>query len=207
MVEVFVGDTCYKYLQECCVGSFLNSLVTIVRPVGGDSRQGNRSQRQFHLIDLGLACRFGQVATELLLRYLSDADKESFMEWTVPSHKPEDVHGCDLSEVKDEESQPSWGHSKWLAPEVIPHWSVFIPGDMYSLGILVMEVASCCELTFLIRPLWKVAELCLPANPRRRCSLTRLSHAIATLKSRLAADQLGQTLGVFLPITETESAG
>lgn len=157
------------------MGGFLDSLVTIARLLGeihangmvhNDVRALNITftcsvrEPDFHLIDLGLARRFGHVATELLLRYLSDVGAGSFEVWSEPSQNSEDVY-CDSGGTK---SQPAWTHGEWLAPEVILQRPMFASGDVYSLGVLVMEVATACKHAFLIRPLWKVAKMCLLVN-------------------------------------------
>ena len=81
MVQVFVGNTYDKYLQECSVGGFLDSLVSIAHRIGEIHAKGivhNDVRAQnitftgsvrhpvFHLIDLGLACRSGHIPGECL---------------------------------------------------------------------------------------------------------------------------------------------
>lgn len=199
IVQEFVGDTYVEYLEQCTVGGFLDSLVTIVRLIGeihakgiahNDVRNlnitftGSVREPVFHMIDLGLACRFGQVAGELVQN--REGKRRNFT-WSVPSwrHKDEECVLCNDDDEEAEKSKPM-GYN-WLAPE-----------DVYSFGVMVMEVMQSSATTSLLRPLWRVVNMCTPVNPKRRCVLACATRAIANIKALLTPSQLDQALFLSL---------
>ena len=191
IVQVFVGMSYDKFLVQCSVGGFLDSVVTLTHLVGeihdrgivhndvqprNITFTGSVSQPVFHIIDLGLACRPGHIAGNCLFK-------------------------CDISHDSANRSGDADIHNNaagnqkfrlcgvWMAPEVLKGRPVFFSGDVYSFGFLIANVASEC-IEFLKRHLREVEKLCIRRDPERRCSLTNVAQAIKGIRDQLGPEHL-----------------
>ncbi|MPC36024.1 hypothetical protein E2C01_029468 [Portunus trituberculatus] len=203
LVQVYCGDTYMEYVQHCSVGGFLDSLVAIARLLGeihakdichNDVRMqnitftGSVRVPVFHLIDLGLTCRFGQVGGELAW-----GDKgRCNLDWSVPSrrHSHEDCGLCNENEDDSATDKTEWQLLTCLAPEVVFLNPCFSSADVYGFGALVGQVMQQHRSSRILLPLWRMVKMCMALNQKRRCLLTCATRNITKLKERLSPDQL-----------------
>ena len=202
MVQEFVGETYATYMKKCSVGGALDSLVAIahrLQEVHGKgvvhndvyekniTYTGDVHQPVFHLIDLGLSCHVGQIPGKCLFQ-----GRDTPQEVTVASGPPHPLAAGDHDYRTEGDLEGFSGF--WQAPEVLLYRPVFPSSDVYGFGVLMQNMAFMCSHTFLTDPLRDVAKSCIFRDPRRRCSLARVTQAITALRDTLRPHQLNASL-------------
>ena len=194
LVQEFVGKTYAKLLAKCSVGEFLKSLISITERLGevhakgyvhNDLKidnvtfSGSVCEPVFHIIDLGWACRVGQVVVD-------EEKAQRVKEMREEKKKAKYILNLDSSNDSDEMAQ-------WMAPEVLGGGPVLPSGDVYSFGFLLDCVLMDTEQTFLKEPLKKLQDLCTVCEPSGRLTLTQVAQGIMDLSEHLTPEQRSQT--------------
>lgn len=215
MVLEFVGRTYDEFVLKCHVGGLLESLASVCRRLGeihargivhNDVKINNITftggvQRPvFHIIDLGWACRAGQVAGEFIAestRKARAARRRPVMATSEASCSSVEASADETYDYRyEDDAEDSEFEFGWMAPEVRVRQPVWPSGDVYSLGFLLKEVLSVsgCRQDFVAAPLRRLADQCSAWDPRRRPGLSRVELDLARLREQLSPRRLAQSL-------------
>lgn len=215
MVLEFVGRTYDDFVLKCCVGGLLESLANVCRRLGeihargivhNDVKINNITftggvrRPVLHIIDLGWACRAGQIAGEFIdggSRRARAARQRPVMAAPEANCSSVDTSADETYDYRyEDDAEDSECEFGWMAPEVRVRQPVWPSGDVYSLGFLLKEVLSVsgCRQECVAAPLRRLAAQCSAWDPRHRPALSRVEQHLARLREQLPQRRLAQSL-------------
>lgn len=215
IVLEFVGRTYDEFVLECSVGGLLESLVSVCRRLGeihakgivhNDVKMNNITytggvrRPVFHIIDLGWACRVGQVPGEfIVMSSRKERGTRRRPVQTIPETcwlSSETSESESESYMYEEDSEDSGCEFGWMAPEVRMRQPVWPSGDVYSLGFLLKQLLLLpgSRKDYVAVPLRRLANQCSAFDPQQRPALSRLEQDLVRLKTQLSPQQLAESL-------------
>ncbi|MPC61980.1 hypothetical protein E2C01_056060 [Portunus trituberculatus] len=170
-IQEFVCEPYDKFLMQCSVHGVLRSLGQLCHRLGevhargvvhNDLKadniivSGGVHRPVLHVINLGWAGRAGRVAGDFSL---------------------------ETGEENDFSREGFGAECCWMAPEVKVPRPVFASGDVFSLSILLQELAESCIQPSLAVPLWRMGQRCASEDTSCRPCLPNVARAIAAART------------------------
>ena len=181
MIQDYVGQLYEEYLMNCSVADVLNSLISISQrleeihakgilhndlKMNNITFSGTVSEPEFHIIDLGWACRSGQVAVECM-KPMSEKKEIIIRRKVCQEILGKDYTFESTADDEEEDEDDDLTSEKvnidpddelvWMAPELRQGGPVWPSGDVYSFGFLVESVIELCPQTFLTEALTRLS--------------------------------------------------